>query len=61
MHSKSWHNWLQDAVDYLDNRYDHIRTTHSETWARRAWRSWMTGVDPIDFVDEFMRDHKREF
>lgn len=61
MQERSWLSWLQDAIDYLDNRYEHIRLTHSETWERRAWRAWIAGEDPLFFVDEFERDHKREF
>jgi hypothetical protein len=61
----NWHEWQQRAHDYVDNRYGGpvlagFRGVSSERWNYESWRAWLSGRDPIDFVDEFMRNRRPE-
>jgi len=55
MHALSWDKWLQEAVDWMDCRYDLIKLTNDDSWEHDAWHAWSAGRDPGEFCDEFVR------
>lgn len=54
----NWNEWLREAYDYADCRYNMRPTT--DRWERDAWLAWSSGREALDFVDECYRDQHME-
>lgn len=56
----NWDKWQQEAVDYIDNRYNRVDLVNTTSFQRQSWLAWSAGEDALMFIDDFIRGRHNE-